>query len=425
MKNKKNTFIIMLISIIITIQANAQENYFKISAQYRVRSELRDGYRTLVTDSSQLAFFIGQRARLTFDYKKDKIAFYASVQDSRTWGDEEQKKDNAGLQVNQLWTEIGLNPNWALKLGRQELVYDDHRLLGNLDWANLTISHDALLLKYNDEQNKLKWHIGGAFNQAGESLFGTSYALKNYKVLAFSWAKKDFDKGHSLSAILVANGLNSTVEASPKLKATYTIGPLYNYNLNGWKGILGTYFQGGKTDNNLTQNAFMLNAYIEKKIKKVALGLGGDYLSGNTDNTPLTESHNFSTLYATNHKFYGYMDYFLNVPTDSKQRGLTDAYARVEYAHSKTIATTFDIHQLLLANENNVGTNQVNKRLGTEADLLIDYKPSALIHLQAGYSVLFATQNMEYLKGGNANGFNTWAYLMLKVSPTLLHNELK
>lgn len=32
---------------------------------------------------------------------------------------------------------------------------------------------------------------------------------------------------------------------------------------------------------------------------------------------------------------------------------------------------------------------------------------------------------MEYIKGGNADDINTWAFLMLKVSPTLLYNELK
>lgn len=422
--NLKIIIVLMLISII-AIKSFSQENYFKMSAQYRARTELRNGYRTLVTDSSKTALFTGQRARLIFDYKNDNVQFFSSIQDARTWGDEEQKKDLAGLQVNELWMQVNLNQGFALKMGRQELAYDDHRLLGNLDWANLTISHDALLLKYTNDRNKFKWHLGGAFNQVGEPIFGTTYALKNYKALGFSWVKKEFAKDHSISGIAIVNGMNSSITTNTKMKATYTFGPLYNYNFKGWKGILGAYFQGGKTENNLTQNAFMVNAYSEKKMKRNSIGLGADYLSGNKDNTSATASNSFSTLYATNHKFYGYMDYFLNIPTDTKQRGLMDLYARIGYTPSKTVNLTVDIHHFSLANENNIGVNKIKKTLGTEADVLIDFKPSTIIQLQFGYSLLFATKNMEYIKGGNANDINTWAFLMLKVSPTLLYNELK
>lgn len=408
------------------IKCFSQENNFKISAQYRSRAEFRSGYRTLITDSSKPAFFVGQRARLLIDYKKDNIQFYSSIQDSRTWGDEEQKKDFAGLQVNELWTELKLNKGFSLKLGRQEFAYDDHRLLGNLDWANLTISHDALLLKYADEKNKFKWHLGGAFNQIGEPNTGSSYSLKNYKTLGFTWVKKEYNKGHSLSGLAIINGMNSSKIGSNELKATYTIGPLYNYSNHGWKTIIATYFQGGKTENNLDVTAFMINAYVEKKVNQLSIGLGGDYLSGNSDQTNTkTESNGFNTLYATNHKFYGYMDYFLNIPTDTKQRGLMDLFVRIGYSVSKTVSATLDLHHFSLANENNLGATKIKKPLGTESDLLIDYKPSSIIQLQFGYSLLFATKNMEYIKGGNANNFNTWAYLMLKVSPILLYNEFK
>lgn len=423
--NLKIIIALMLISTL-AIKSFSQENYLKISGQYRTRTEFRSGYRTLVTDSSRPAFFVGQRARLMFDYKKENVQMYTSIQDVRTWGDEEQRKDLSGLQVNELWMELNLKKGFFLKMGRQELVYDDHRLFGNLDWANLTISHDALLLKYHDAEKKFKCHLGAAFNQVGEPVFGTSYNLKNYKALGFTWVKKEFAKGHTLSALAIVNGMNSTKVGSNELKATYTIGPLYNYNFNGWKTTLGTYFQGGKTESNLSVFAFMLNAYAEKKIKTFSFGLGADYLSGNNDQTTIaTESNSFNTLYATNHKFYGYMDYFLNIPADTKQRGLVDLYARFGISPTKKTDLTLDIHHFSLANENNLGINKIKKPLGTEADLLIDYKPSPIIHLQFGYSLLLATKNMEYIKSGNANDFNTWAYLMLKVSPTLLYNEIK
>lgn len=401
----------------------AQAEYFSISGQYRVRPEFRKGYRSLTTDSSKAAFFISQRARLILDYKKNNIRMYISIQDIRTWGDEEQLKDNAGLQVNELWLELLLNHHLTLKAGRQELVYDDHRLLGNLDWANATRSHDALLLKYADNNKTFNWHLGGAFNQYGEALFGTDYQLKNYKFLTFTWLKKEFGKS-VLSFTAIANGLNATVNTGKKTYTSYTLGPLYNYQGKAWKALVGAYYQTGKTDNALLLDAYMLNSYMQLNCKKVFFGLGFDYISGNNNNTPLSKSHSFSTLYATNHKFYGYMDYFINLPADTKLRGLTDPYLRLGVLLDKKITVTLDLHHFILANRFNQTDPKYNA-LGNEVDLLAEYKISPEINLQAGYSTMLATTNMEALKTGSSSNYNSWAFVMLKVSPIFFMQEFK
>ncbi len=412
------------LAAICTRRANCQDNYFKISSQFRVRPEFRHGYKTLSPDTSSGAFFISQRARLIFDYKKDNITLYTSVQDIRTWGDEEPLKDNPGLSVNELWVELGLKKNFFLKLGRQELVYDDHRLLGNLDWANSTRSHDALVIKYIDKQKKFNWHFGGAYNQSGEPLFETGYNLKNYKFLVFSWLKKEF-KNSSLSATAIVNGLSSAVANSGRSKASFTFGPLYNFQNNNFKALLGTYYQTGKTENNLLLGSYMINAYGELHNKQLLVGIGFDYLSGNKDNTPVNRSHSFSTLYATNHKFYGYMDYFTNIPADTKQHGLIDPYLRIGVVSAKSLRSTLDVHHFYLANTIGSGLSKMQKRLGDEFDLLMEYQPSAIINVQAGYSMMFATKSMEVIKGGNNKNYNGWAFIVLKVSPTFFLYNFK
>lgn len=401
-----------------------QNDYFKISAQCRVRPEYRNGYRTLSYDTSTGESFVGQRTRLIVDYRKNKISIYTSLQDSRTWGDEEQKKDIGGLQLNEAWLELAVTHGFSMKLGRQELAYDDHRILGNLDWANLTISHDALLIKYANKKKDFNVHIGGAYNQFGEPLFGTPYKLKNYRYLGFSWLKKDFSKMHStLGAIAVLNGMTPTDTFKKAANTSYTIGPVFNFMNKKWKATVAAYYQAGKTDNNLSISAYMLNGYLEFRKNKIVAGIGADVLSGNTDNTPAAESNNFSTLYATNHKFYGYMDYFLAVPADTKQRGLMDMYVRLGVAPTKELSFTLDAHSFSLANPNNIAAVKISKDLGRELDLLIDYKPSPVISLQIGYCMMFATKNMELIKGGVASNYNGWAYAALKVSPTLFIHE--
>ena len=166
----------------------------------------------------------------------------------------------------------------------------------------------------------------------------------------------------------------------------------------------------------------MINAYAELRGKTFA-GLGLDYLSGSDDNTPSNRSHSFSTLYATNHKFYGSMDYFINIPADTKQRGLIDPYFRLGVVSNKKLTTTIDVHYFLLANENNLSVNKLKRNLGTEIDALIDYKPSPVINFLAGTSILFATKNIELIKGGNKNNYNGWAFIMLKVSSTFFSKE--
>ncbi len=415
--------IMFALPLLIAFSSQAQDNYFKIAGQYRARTEFRHGYKTLAADTSRAAFFVAQRARLSFEYKKENITAFTSIQDSRTWGDEEAQKDIPGLSVNELWLELNLKKGFSLKMGRQELVYDDQRLLGNVDWGNVTRSHDALLLKFNDKEKKFSWHSGAAFNQNGEPLFGTNYPLKNYKFLAFTWLKKEFEKS-SLSAIAIANGLNTTVPSSRKTHTSYTFGPVYTYQNKVFKSILGAYYQTGKTENNLQLSAWMVNAYGELHNAKIIAGLGVDYLSGNDGETPSNRNHSFSTLYATNHKFYGYMDYFINVPADTKQSGLVDPYVRVGFIVSPKITTSFDLHHFLLANGNTF-VIESKKDLGTEFDALFDYKPSPLINFQAGYAMMFATNSMETLKGGNKNSYNGWGYVMLKVSPTFFTQEFK
>ena len=414
------TFILCLYACTV----NAQDNHFTISAQYRVRPELRHGYKTLSPDSAQAVFFIAQRARLAFDYKKENLKAYISVQDVRTWGDEEQLKDVAGLSVNELWMELLFKNNFSLKMGRQELVYDDQRLLGNADWNNITRSHDALLLKYANKTKKIYWHTGAAYNQSGEPLFKTNYVLNNYRFLAFSWWKKEFEKS-SLSATAILNGLNSVTPDLKKVKASLTFGPLYNYKDKNFKGVLSAYYQTGKTENNLLLSAYMVNGYAELNHKHLFAGAGIDYLSGNSDKTANDHSQNFSTLYATNHKFYGYMDYFINIPTDTKQRGLIDPYLRIGFTPATTFKAMLNVHHFYLAHENNLGVNKIQRSLGDEFDLSAEYQPSPIINLQAGYSMMFATKNMEFIKGGNKNNYNGWAFIMLKVSPTFFSQELK
>jgi hypothetical protein len=172
-------------------QASAQ---FTISGQLRSRGELRDGYGTLETDGNKDAAFISQRTRLIFNYQNSKIIFHTSLQDIRLWGQDAStisSTDGSKLELHEAWAEIILSNKkdrafksspfdyFAIKLGRQEISYDDERLLGSLDWTQQGRRHDAIIMKMI--QDGWKIDLGAAFNQNTDAINynGTYYTPAN------------------------------------------------------------------------------------------------------------------------------------------------------------------------------------------------------------------------------------------------------
>lgn len=62
--------------------------------------------------------------------------------------------------------------------------------------------------------------------------------------------------------------------------------------------------------------------------------------------------------------------------------------------------------------------------LGMEADYTFGYTFTKEIKLQGGYSHMFATPTLQYIKGGNKHATQNWTWLMLTVSTSLLKVNL-
>ncbi|MBK9792101.1 MAG: alginate export family protein [Sphingobacteriales bacterium] len=282
--------------------------------------------------------------------KNKYIRLFTSIQDARVWGNEPQAQNVGSFGLHEGWAEIFIKDKASIKLGRQELVYDDHRLLGNLDWVMAARSHDGLVIKVNHKNAQL--HIGGGFNQSSENLIGTVYKVKNYKALAFGWYNQKFDSSRaSLSVYAVADGMQIN-DSTPTTKFRFTFGPRADFKYKHLNANIGAYLQAGKTITNRKILAFMANVYAEFISKKITVGLGYDYISGqNASKTSNTNYNAFYTLYPTNHKFYGHMDYFLDIPTDTKFGGLQDVYLRLNYRPKPKGMIGFDAHYFFSGNK--------------------------------------------------------------------------
>lgn len=110
----------LLLFLVSTDIAFAQ---FELKGEFRPRTELRHGYKTLPTANDDVAFFTEQRSRLLLKFQKDLYEVGFSVQDVRIWGSQNQLNKSDGLfSVHEAWGQINFNDITSPKAGRQELV---------------------------------------------------------------------------------------------------------------------------------------------------------------------------------------------------------------------------------------------------------------------------------------------------------------
>ena len=62
---------------------------------------------------------------------------------------------------------------------------------------------------------------------------------------------------------------------------------------------------------------------------------------------------------------------------------------------------------------------EYSRYLGTEIDLVATYEVAPDIRLSAGYSQMFASESLEFLKGGNRDRTQNFGWLMVSVKPKL------
>ncbi|MCC9137473.1 alginate export family protein [Pontibacter silvestris] len=418
--------IVLLLAGLVLMVSKTAFGQFALSAEVRPRAELRDGFKSVRQEGSSAAFFIEQRSRLNADYQKDKLRMRLSLQDVRIWGATNQvyKTDPSLFNVYEAYGEYLFTPQLSIRVGRQELNYDNARFLGNLDWAQQGRSHDAFRLMYADSTG-IAVHVGAAFNQnialEPTKLEGTFYGgIDNYKIMQYVWLHKDIGTA-KFSGLFFNDGRQRDSDSTVFFRQTYGI--LAEQNLGAVRLGGEFYFQGGKDPAGRTVRAYLaaLNATYVTKLTPLTLGV--DYLSG----SDAFDTHNkaFTPLYGTNHGFYGFMDYFYvgnNHGQGGQTAGLVDVYFKTNFKLSDKGSLLAHLHHFespstVYALQE--GNNKLPSRLGEEVDLMYNLNVSTDFNLKVGYSQLYATESMDALKGRSGKTFNQWAWLMLTFKPTL------
>jgi hypothetical protein len=417
-----------------------------LSAQLRTRSELRDGQGAPLPEGTTPAFFTSQRTRLMAGFTGYRFKVGLTVQDVRVWGQDASTinrtttQDNNGLMVHEAWAEVMLtdttlkNKTFSIKLGRQELNYDDSRLLGNMDWLQQGRRHDAALLKY--EANSWMLHLGAAFNQNKELSSGTVYnptppgnytANSNggamYKSMEFFYAGKKFEKGNTSFLFLSDQFSKYHADNSVKTWETgtwtrFTTGFYFTNTFNKTTLTASAYYQGGKNSVGQKLSAGMLTANAMFGLTKTfSIGPGIDYTTGGTSGST---SKAFDPLYGTPHKFWGLMDYYY-VASGFGGHGLQDFYIKSKLKATGKLLLAADVHQFLSASDVTSTSNvSYGRNFGTEADVVATYNLTKVVAFEAGYSHYWSTASLvsETVKNVvNAKSNANWAYLMINIRP--------
>ncbi|MBD3615061.1 MAG: alginate export family protein [Gracilimonas sp.] len=420
MISKKQLNYVIIVTMCIAFLPVMSFAQVSLTGEFRPRTELRDGYQILNTDQSDPAFFTSQRMRLNLLFKGDSYDFKISAQDIRTWGEVPQLDDMPNVNIHEAWAQVNFSEEVGIKLGRQELVYDDQRLLGSVNWAQQARSHDAFVLKYGNASSDFKVDLGAAYNQEKENLQGNSYTLTNYKVLSYLWMNKNFGAG-DVSGLLLTDGFEVQ---SGDVNFRYTYGTHINYNVSKNFRASGTlYLQSGKDATRTDISAYMTALKVSYQVKPLTFTGGIDYLSGGKAGDDNPAKSTFNTLYATNHKFYGHMDYFLNIPAETQNGGLQDIYVSTNYTASEKVSVNATYHHFSLTNEITDPGNAaqlLNQSLASEIDFSVAHRFTNDIRFQVGYSLLFSDESLERIQNRDANGLQQWAWVMLVISPKML-----
>lgn len=386
---------------------------FTVGVQLRPRAEYRDGYRKLLLPGDEPAALISQRTRLHAKWEADQVVAYVALQDARTWGEAAQLSDIPSTGIHEAWAKVFFNPKLYVKAGRQELVWEDHRLFGNVDWAQTGRSHDAMYLGW--EPGKAQVHLGGAIHQSAELTKQMPYLVSGYKHLLFARWKQGYKIPLESAVYFINEGL--TTADSQSMVQRYTTGVWLKWNIDKTLRLtVSGFLQNGTDPMRKAISAYMINGLLEYSAKPITIFAGYDHVSGTASGQ--AENHSFNTLFGTNHKFYGHMDLFINIPAETRGAGLRDWYAGIKWNINEKWQAEGTVHQF--------GTQQelvdlANHRtlpdmLGFETDLAFTFKPNSIVSVKGGYSWLSASETLQFIHGIGSQNVAQWAWLMLNVN---------
>lgn len=350
------------------------------------------------------------------------------LQDSRVLGAEASSAPAATaadvFDVHQGYLELSGSLGGAtstVRAGRQEIALGNERLVGPVGWSNTGRSFDGVrwLVSRKNAAGGDQWlasamaaiieergrHFGATTSPSTDHSVGALYARRVWSLATLD-ATLLYDGGASYRSYTNAN--RTTVDA--RLLAPH-IADVVRLEIEGaYQSGSQRYVTSTGTETRQAVGAWLAGARLGTATidgRRTTATVGVDVLSG--DATPTDGRYSaFSTMFATNHPFYGLMDLIGDPATTTKDRGLVDAFASGSRVLSSKLALKGEVHDFTLAK----GTD---RSLGWEGDVALPLRVNSAATVELGYSAFRAAAGAKAIGLGTQKATAQWAYLQLTV----------
>lgn len=413
---KKIISILVFVSIISFAQ-NENDDW-KFSGQIQLRSEV-DGrdfrHKTHPLTFASLRTRVG--VEKTF---MDKVNFFVQIQDSRVFGEEGNTLaaiDNLDLHQGYIILKNLFDWNWDIQAGRFEMVYGTERFFGAVGWHYIGRSWDGVRFKFypgfkldlfalthTESIGYIANAIPGIYPYPPES-------KPSYSVYGI-WESAKLDEENLLDLFGYYEVDRTKVNEQEIALDRFTLGLNHFGSFGNLSSIAEAAYQFGNIAG-MDVSAYLLSLRGQYSFDNSSIALGVDILSG--EDSPSSINF-FAPTFGTNHKFYGFMDYFINIPLNTMGTGLNDFYGTFSLVPKESkFSFSLDIHYFISNSElfyNNLQTLYVYDVFGQEIDLTLKYNFIKGTIIIWGGSV-FVPGELMRLIFAPANDVAFWSYVMI------------
>lgn len=407
-------YLLVAVGLGLPLAAESQEST-RLLGEVRARSEAERPGGVDTTDAFTLL-----RARVAIEAAlSSKAVVLVQLQDARTFGEELGTMDGSAerLDMHQAWLQYRAEAGGysvAFRAGRQEVLLGSERLVGAVGWTNTGRSFDGLRVSAAPAGSSWKLNLLAAtVQERGRRLTGGTGAAGDHLLLG-GWVEVKpgelFVLHDREAAFRTFTGVDRTTAGA---RVGSTLG-LFTPSLEAaWQ--VGNQVADGAMPVSQDIRAFMVGARLGVATTLPVLsraGLGLDLLSGDRDPADGTYRA-FNTLYGTNHRYYGYIDLFLDPAARTRDRGLIDGIASAQLDFGRSVAVDVDVHGFWLQQE---FTTTADRHLGWELDLTLPVRLGNGQQLQLGYSAFRNGPAAPLIGLGRDGDTWHWAYLQATFS---------
>ncbi|MFZ4621476.1 MAG: alginate export family protein [Bacteroidota bacterium] len=403
---------IIILFLIIPLFAFPQETLLRWNGELRIRTEA-DGRDFNLKTAPNL--YTLSRIRLGAEIQPvQNVSITLIMQDSRRFGEEPTTTtNNKNLDLYEGYAKLDsfLLPQLSVKAGRFAISCGSDRILGRLNWNNIGRAFDGLLVHYGVNDGLLDLFAVNIsdVNTLPDPVNVTNTAFKRDEgtMMLGGYYIQPFGKELTVNIYaLEERNKNTLTLGNPNLLRT-TSGIHLKGTIEELIYETDAAYQFGSV-NGTTISAWMAAFSIGQTITGspvTSVSLNTDIISGTDPSS--TEVNTFVPPYATGHKFYGMMDYFINFQVQTYNRGLMDIYLRGSFVPLENTVTTVSLHHFVT--QKKFSANESLQDFGQELDILTQFKYNRSVSFDWGISAFVPGKIMR--GAFFANDVSYWSYL--------------